>query len=243
MAKLYDTHCHLDLQKSRLNTLREIERHKIYTIAVTNLPPLYVKLKDEIDSKFVRIALGFHPELLEQYQKYISEMWELLPNAKYIGEVGIDLKAGKESKILQLRFFEELIDKCNFFGNKIITVHSRSAAQEVTSIIGSKFNGRIILHWYSSSMKNIKQAINNGYYFSVNYSMLSSKSGKSIIMEIPEDKLLIETDSPFISYGDNYDVDLIKKTIDGIAILKGFSNEQMNKILWNNFSELLNFVK
>ena len=59
------------------NTVNEIERNHIFTIAVTNLPILYSKLKNRINSKFIRPALGFHPELLFQYQKYIPDMFFL----------------------------------------------------------------------------------------------------------------------------------------------------------------------
>ncbi|MDR0605219.1 MAG: TatD family hydrolase, partial [Bacteroidales bacterium] len=190
MVNLHDTHFHLDLQKSKNEAIGEIERNKIYTIAVTNLPPLYEKLKKEIDSKYVRVALGFHPELVGQYQKYIPDMWRLLPDAKYIGEVGIDLKTGKEYKDQQISFFEELINRCHSLRNKILSVHSRMAASEVVSIIGSKFNGKVILHWYSGTKRVQMQAIENGYYFSVNYTMLNSESGRKIISNIPNDRIL-----------------------------------------------------
>jgi len=106
MPKIFDTHFHLDLQKSKIEAINDIVKNVIYTIAVTNLPPLYEKLKTEIDNKFVRVALGFHPELLSQYQNLIPQMWSLLHEAKYIGEVGIDLKTNKNSKVLQISFFE-----------------------------------------------------------------------------------------------------------------------------------------
>ncbi|MEA4808723.1 hypothetical protein SDC9_32287 [bioreactor metagenome] len=240
MANLYDTHFHLDLQESKGEVLKEIENNQIYTIAVTNLPPLYEKLKKEVNSKFVRIALGFHPELIAQYQKYIPNMWRLLPDVRYIGEVGIDLKVGKESKGLQLAFFEELIDKCNTFGNKVLSVHSRASASEVISIIGENFNGKIILHWYSGTKQNQEQAISNGYYFSVNYAMLNSDSGKKIIGNIPNDKILLETDSPFTSInGHTYKPSEIGKIVEGIALIKNMDIESMQNILWNNFVTLI----
>lgn len=240
MANLYDTHFHLDLQESRSEILKEIESNKVYTIAVTNLPPLYEKLNNEINSKFVRFALGFHPELIGQYQKYIPDMWRLLPDAKYIGEVGIDLKTGKDSRILQVSFFEELIEKCNTLGNKILSVHSRAAASEVVSIIGKNFNGKIILHWYSGTIQNQKQAINNGYYFSVNYAMLNSDSGCKVISMIPDDRILIETDSPFTSInGHIYRPSEIGKITEKIAIIKNTSTEFMQNILWNNFKTMV----
>lgn len=243
MHKLYDTHFHLDLQKSKVEVLTEIERNKIYTIAVTNLPPLYEKLKNEIKNKYVRLALGFHPELLNQYQKYIPQMWNLLPDAKYIGEVGIDLKTSKDSKDLQVSFFEELIMRCDNYGNKVLTIHSRMAASEVVSIIGDKFNGKIILHWYSGSKKIQDIAINNGFYFSINHAMLNSESGRKIIANIPNNKLLIETDSPFVSINGSNCSQLvqIERTIDNLALLKSINVYELKALLWNNFINLITF--
>jgi TatD DNase family protein len=240
MDKLYDTHYHLDLQKSRNEMLDEIERYMIYVIAVTNLPPLYEKLKKEIDSKYIRIALGFHPELLNQYSKYISDMWRLLPEVKYIGEVGIDLKTQKESKKLQTTFFEELIERCDKIGNKILTVHSRMAASDVLSIIGDKFNGKIILHWYSGTEAIQKQAVNAGYYFSVNHSMLCSDSGRKVIMNIPDNKMLIETDSPFTFIDKQIFRPIqIPAIIEGIAKVKNVDVECMKNTLWVNFVNMI----
>lgn len=240
MANLYDTHFHFDLQESKGEVLKEIENNQIYTIAVTNLPPLYEKLKKEVNCKFMRVALGFHPELIGQYQKYIPDMWRLLPDVKYVGEVGIDLKMGKESRNLQLSFFEELIHRCNTFGNKVLSVHSRAAASEVMSIIGENFNGKIILHWYSGTKKDQEQAISKGHYFSVNYAMLNSESGRKIINNIPNDKILLETDSPFTSVnGHAYKPSEIKKIVEGIAIIKNKEIKVMQNILWDNFVKLI----
>jgi TatD DNase family protein len=240
MDNLYDTHFHLDLQKSRNEVLEEIERNKIYTIAVTNLPPLYEKLHKEINNKYVRVALGFHPELIGQYQKYVPDMWRLLPDARYIGEVGIDLKTGKEYKKQQISFFEELINQCHSLGNKILSVHSRMAASEVVSIIGSKFNGKVILHWYSGTKQVQMQAIENGCYFSVNYAMLNSDSGRKIISNIPVNRILIETDSPFtFMNGQIYKPSEIGKIAEEIAKKRNTEVENMQIILWNNFSRLI----
>jgi len=237
---LHDTHFHLDLQESRNESLKEIETNEIYTIAVTNLPPLYEKLNKEINSKYVRIALGFHPELIEEYQRYIPDMWRLLPSAKYIGEVGIDLKAGKKSKNLQISFFEELVTRCNAVRNKILSVHSRMASSEVITIIGDKFQGKIILHWYSGTKQNQVHAINNGYYFSVNYAMLFSDSGRKIIANIPDDKILIETDSPFIQINKQiFRPYNIGKIVEEIAAIKGSDLNYMQHVLWNNFLNII----
>jgi len=239
MAKYkHDTHLHLDLFSNKSKVILQIEKSKIYTIAVTNLPPLYEKLNKELNSKYIRVALGFHPDLINQYKKYIPKMWKYLEQARYIGEVGLDSK--NKSKIEfqnQICFFEELIYRCNKISNKIISVHSRGSENEVLSIIGNDFNGKIILHWYSGTIKNLEKAINNGFYFSVNKAMLRSINGKKIINRIPLNKLLIESDAPFVRY-DTYLKDL-QLTIDNLAKIKRVNTDRMSEILSNNFREII----
>lgn len=237
---LYDTHCHLDLFESRNDIINEIESAEIYTIAVTNLPVLFEKLKAETSSKYIRPALGFHPELLQQYNKYIPHMWSLLSETRYIGEVGLDFKTGKQFHDLQVSFFEELIERCNIYGNKILTVHSRMSAEKVVSIIGNNFKGKIILHWFTGNKTVLKSAIENGYYFSINYSMIKSKAGKDIILSIPLNRLLLETDAPFTQYNNSiFRPQYINCIVNEIALLLGISVENMETILWNNFKSLI----
>lgn len=238
--QLYDTHFHLDLFKPLSEIVDEIENNQIYTIAVTNLPVLFKKLNEGISSKYIRPALGFHPELLFQYQHHIPQMWELLPQARYIGEVGIDFKTGLEHKNLQISFFTELIEQCNKLGDKILTVHSRQSADVVTSIIGSNFNGKIILHWFSGSKLTLNSAIKNGYYFSINNSMVNSKSSIELIKMIPSDKLLIETDAPFVKLNNKpfRPID-IPRIIERLSMILENDIDRMTSILWENFNSLI----
>ena len=238
---LFDTHSHIDLIKDFDKTIIEIENKKIYTIAVTNLPPLFKKLNSRLSSKYIKPALGFHPELIEQYKKYIPEMWELLPSSKYIGEVGLDFKMASKSKSIQINFFEELINRCNGIGGKVLTIHSRASAEDVISIIGDKFNSKYILHWYSGSLTTLNKAIYNDAYFSINYAMVNSESGKKIIANIPNERLLLESDAPFIMI----DKENLFRTIDidkiifQLAKLKCIEEEEMKSILCANFKKIL----
>lgn len=237
---LYDTHFHLDLFKSINDIVKEIEENKIYTIAVSNLPVLYSKLNENVSSKYIRPALGFHPELLFQYKHHIPQMWTLLNETRYIGEVGLDFKTGKDFKELQVSFFTELIDRCNQVGDKILTIHSRQSADEITSIIGASFNGKVILHWYSGSKITLNQAIKNGYFFSINYSMVKSNSGKELIKMIPLDKLLLETDSPFVKYNKKpFTPKNIKYIVEELSVIFGVDFFKMSSILWSNFKSLI----
>lgn len=237
---LYDTHFHLDLFKSKNEIIKEIEENKIYTIAVSNLPVLFTKLKESISSNYIRPALGFHPELLFQYKHHIPQMWSLLNETKYIGEVGLDFKTGKEFKELQVSFFIELIARCNQMGGKVLTIHSRKSADEITSIIGASFNGKIILHWYSGSKIVLKQAIKNGYYFSINYAMVKSNYGIELIKLIPLDKLLLETDSPFTKMDKKiFKPKDIKYIVEALSYILGINYSRMSSILWSNFKKII----
>lgn len=237
---LFDTHAHLDLLPDFEDTVSKIEQRKIYTIAVTNLPSLYKRLSNKINSKYIKPALGFHPELIEQYANHIPEMWDRLPEAKYIGEVGLDLKVAGKSEYLQTSFFTELIKRCNKLGGKILTVHSRGAAQQVIDIIGDKFNGKFILHWYSGSLKTLEQAVNNGAYFSINYAMTLSLSGQKIIRSIPKNRLLLESDAPFVNFeGKRFDSLCVDLTVAKIAELRNLTYLEASSQLYENFKALL----
>lgn len=240
MANFHDTHFHLDLFESKERIIKEIDANQIYTIAVTNLPVLFTKLKNSLSSKFIRPALGFHPELLAQYKHHIPQMWPLLNETRYIGEVGLDFKTGIVFKELQISFFTELIERCNTLGNKILTIHSRQSANEIVSIIGAEFKGKIILHWYSGNKTTLKKSIGNGYYFSINYSMVNSNSSRELIKLIPLERLLLETDAPFVKINDKpYSPLDINAIVRELAVIFNIDQTNMLSILWSNFKTLI----
>ena len=171
---LHDTHFHLDLQKDKHGAIENITKNEIYTIAMTNLPDLYQKEVSLYGQKYIRIALGFHPELVHEYPNKITLMWKYLAEARYIGEVGLDFTDKSHAKE-QIAFFSELIARCKNDSNKIISIHSRGAENEILDIIGTNFKFTPILHWYSGTMGNLRKVCDRGYYFSVNSSMIRTK--------------------------------------------------------------------
>lgn len=229
MNKLYDTHFHLDLQKEKKTALDEINKWKIYTIAVTNLPDLYKKEQGKIVSPYVRLALGFHPELLSDYKHQIPLMWELLPQAKYVGEVGLDFSSSRHVQE-QVSFFEELIDRCLKDSNKIVSIHSRKSASTVIDIIGDNFTFKPILHWFTGNKKELDIAVERGYYFSINASMIKSAKGKEIVDRVPKSQLLLETDRPFtIGDSQRHSLNITYTSLD----------PENTGFLWQNFERLL----
>lgn len=237
MMRLYDTHFHLDLQKNVKAAIEEINANKIYTIAMTNLPVLYEKEKQQYDSPYIRTALGFHPELVGEYKKYIPLMWEKLSEARYIGEVGLDF-TDKTYQADQVSFFSELVQRCRKDENKIISIHSRKAEREVLDVLDDAFSFKAILHWYSCDESLLNRAVKMGCYFSVNGNMLKSRKIERMLEIVPKNRILLETDSPF---GDTIKshAESLKILIDGLSPKYVMLAEKIEEILWNNFQELL----
>jgi TatD DNase family protein len=212
-------------------SIREIEEKQIYTIAVTNLPDLYRKESVEIASKYIRFALGFHPELIHQYKSHTSLFWDLLPEVRYIGEVGLDL-VDKTYQKEQESFFCELVERCRYDSKKIFTIHSRQAVDKVLDTLGDNYRFKAILHWFSGSRKELEGAIERGCYFSINGAMMRSKRFVGLLPLIPSDRILLETDSPFIDFNYSH-----TKTLQSISsVIK----EYMPDVdIWSNFRRIL----
>lgn len=238
MMRLYDTHFHLDLQKDINAAINEINSNQIYTIAMTNLPVLYEKELREYESSYIRIALGFHPELIVEYQKMIPAMWKLLPNARYVGEVGLDFTDNRYRNE-QLSFFCELVERCRYDKTKILSIHSRKAEKEVVEILKQgPICFRPILHWYSGNLTVLKEALEIGCYFSVNSRMLMSQKARRILEMIPMERLILETDSPFLSINERHSNSLADVIVK-LAQLKSMPVEIVEKNLWHNFECIL----
>lgn len=240
----YDTHMHVDLYKNTKEVISYIEKNKSYTIAVTNLPILYEKYCRQYQNlKYVRFALGLHPELAFQYKEQIPLMIEQIKLAKYIGEVGLDyVTTNSDNRETQRIAFRKLIEQCDKYGGKILSVHSRRAVKDVLSIIGDSFNGKVVLHWFSGTPRELMTAVKYGYYFSVNSDMINSKNGIELIKNMPLDRILLESDAPFTKdTKSNYSLDFILKVEEGLSKIKGIDTEYVNQILKKNFKQLIDF--
>ncbi len=238
----HDTHFHLDLVDKPEVLADQIEKSCIYTIAVTNSPSVFqFTEKIALGKKYLRAALGLHPELAFQRSHEIDKFIELSILTKYIGEIGLDnFNKAKEDYHAQKKVFEKIIDTCATQKGKILTIHSRKAEGDVLNIIGPNFPGKIILHWYSGNIGNLERAVEYGCYFSINYSMTISAAGKNKIIRIPDDRILIETDGPFTEYKSSPSTPLISRIImDQIVKVKKAEGKPLAQVISNNFKTLL----
>lgn len=235
-----DAHMHFDLYDDRNEILRYVEQKKSYTIAVTNLPQLYEKYKYQYTAnKYFQLALGFHPELVYQYNNQLKLFEKLVHETRFIGEIGLDYtNKSKEDINMQTEVFEKILNWC-YGKNKILSVHSRSATKRVIEMI-DEFDGTIILHWFSGEIKDLSRAIDQGCYFSINHQMLQSKKGKNIINSIPVTKLLIESDAPYTKgLSDKYSVDFNETIYQYIGGIYNQDIEIVKKRVKANFAEVL----
>ncbi len=201
MSYLVDTHFHLELFRDYQAQARMIEQAKVYTIAVSNAPSFYRHFRTMLkEQQFIRHALGLHPELVASHATEIPLFRELLPTTRYVGEVGLDFsEQHRQHRNRQVKVLEEIAEAIKGDGNKLVSLHSRQAEGEVIELFGPKFPATLILHWYSGSLRNLEKAVEYGFYFSVNPAMCRSEKGRSIITSLPKERVLTETDGPFVS--------------------------------------------
>jgi len=233
-----DFHIHIDFYDNPDNIIQYYEKRKIYCIFVTNLPELFEShLNKYKNLKYIRIAIGFHPEMISQYDFNKNTFNKCVSYTNYVGEVGLDSSLKQSNQIKkQLDVFNYVTQK-EFSKGRIYSIHSKGFELETLEILVKNKVKSAVFHWYSgkiSAMKDISQA---GYYFSVNPYMLRSNKGKKIIQSVPLDRILFETDGPFTR------VDKKIVTPDLIpAAYKEISKElgiNFKEVVYNNFKKLL----
>jgi TatD DNase family protein len=203
---LVDFHCHLDLYPDPVAAIADAEAAGVYTLTVTTTPKAWPRnLALTQRTSRVRAALGLHPQLVGERSSEIS-LWETyLPEARYVGEVGLD--AGPRyyrSLELQKQIFERILKQCAKSGGKVLTVHSVRAAAAVLDRIEAHLppgRGQTVLHWFTGSKAEARRAVDLGCYFSVNSQILQTGKGRDLVGILPLDRLLTETDGPFTQFG------------------------------------------
>lgn len=199
-----DTHCHVDLYPDPAGLVRELASRGCRGIAVTNAPFVFSHTKKlTAGCPGLEPALGLHPELAVERQKELELFRSLLSQTRFVGEVGLDYVTSDAGvRAVQRRVFGEILAACTAAGDKVLTVHSRRSASDVVSAIGEGFRGKVILHWFSGTQKEMERAQGLGFYFSVNPAMTASRSGQALIRRMDPSRVLTETDGPFVNIGD-----------------------------------------
>jgi len=232
----------MDLFPDPISIFSEVKKRGVEVLVVTTSPKAYVKtLKYLSGAKNVRIALGFHPELVKQRSSEIGLFFEQMRFARYIGEIGIDgSQRAKDSISEQRIFFEKVVMTAARSGGKLLSIHSRGATKEVLQILEHYKGGIIpILHWFTGTPREVEKALELGCWFSVNPNMCCANTGRRIISCIPLDRMLPETDSPFAQRGGVVYMPWDTTVTSYVANENGMELEEMNQIIHKNLQAVL----
>jgi TatD DNase family protein len=201
-----DFHCHLDLYPDFTAAVAQAEASEIYTLTVTTTPKAWPKNHELTrDTRFVRAALGLHPQLVAGHASEL-DLWEqYLPQTRYVGEVGLDAGPRFYRTIEeQKRVFRFMLRRCADAGGKILSVHSVRSASQVLDMLEAELpteRGKVVLHWFTGTKAEARRAADLGCYFSLNAEMGRTARGIAVIQNLPSDRILTETDGPFTKSG------------------------------------------
>ena len=254
--EFFDTHMHLDDSKFDLD--REEVINKIWNAGVTkciNMGCDVETSKKAIDiakkHDFIYAACGLHPEDIPQTEdnlwKTISEIKELaLKNEKIvaIGEIGLDYYWRQDNKDLQKKAFEKQVELANEL-QLPVSIHTRDSIDDTISIIRKiKIEKSGVLHCCPFNPELVKQGLNAGLYigFGGTCTFKNSKNAPKIVEIVPLDKILIETDTPYLApeplRGTRNDSSNLKYVVQKLAEFKNITPEEMAKITYENAQNL-----
>ncbi len=240
-----DFHCHLDLYPDHQAAIAKAEAARIYTLTVTTTPKAWSRNHELTrHTRYVRAALGLHPQLVAERAGELP-LWDRhLPEARYVGEVGLD--AGPrfyKSLDVQKQVFRHVLERCAEAGGKILTIHSLRSAPAVLDMIEAHLprdRGAVVLHWFTGSKSDARRAAALGCYFSINAEMTRTDRGRELITNLPRDRILTETDGPFTQAGcrpsEPVDVPLAAAAVANIL---GVSSEALTKVILTNLRTLI----
>lgn len=241
-----DFHCHLDLYPDHEAAIARAEAARIYTLTVTTTPKAWTRNRELTrGTRYVRAALGLHPQLVAERAGELP-LWErLLPETRYVGEVGLD--AGPrfyKSLETQKHVFRNVLERCAEAGGKILTVHSVRSVPTVLDMIEQyllRDRGAVVLHWFTGTRSEARRAATLGCYFSVNAEMTRSDRGRTLVADLPMDRILTETDGPFTQInGRPTEPADVRAATAAIARARNLSVDEVGKIVRTNLQALLN---
>ena len=212
--ELFDNHAHLDDEK--FDSDREEIIEKIYSQGVSFISAGYslegskkaIELSKKYD--FIYATCGISPNDIPQTEE---ELWKMVDEIEKlakendkvlaIGEIGLDYYWEKDEKMrkLQRKAFIEQINMANRL-NLPIVIHTREAVMDTLSILKeNSVKNKGIFHCCPLNRELVKEGLKLGFYisFAGPITFKNSKNADEIIDMIPNDRMLIETDSPYLS--------------------------------------------
>lgn len=246
--ELFDSHAHYN--DERFKEDREDVIKEIYNSGVTKIINAGYSLESskkaiEIAEKheFIYATAGVSPNDIDNLSaNYLNEIENMVQNKKVvaIGEIGLDYYWNKENREEQKKVFIEQIKLANKLDLPIV-IHTRDAVMDTIDILkNTECKNKGVFHCCPLNIELVKEALKLGFYisFAGPVTFKNSKNAESVVSLVPNEKILIETDSPYLSpepvRGKRNDSRNVKYIAQKIADIKEITIEQIAKQTYKN---------
>jgi TatD DNase family protein len=201
-------------------TMEMVEKYKNFLFATVSIHPEYIKEVNE--------------EAVENFFKKIEENKEKIVG---IGETGLDfITKEPEWREKQKELFVKFIDLAKNL-NLPLVIHARKAFKEAIEVLEKSGAKNVLMHFFTQK-DFLPKIIENGWSISVNTTLLSSKNIKKIVRDLKIEKIMTETDSPWLGpNGQRNDPRSIKLVVEEISRIKKMKIEEVDKITTQNAIE------
>jgi TatD DNase family protein len=247
---MIDVHCHLeqkDYEKDRDEVIKKCERELRAVITCCCHPDdfdLTMKMVEKYKN-FVFATVSIHPEYIKEIEHlrvddFLKRIEENKEKIVGIGETGLDFIIEEpEWREKQKELFIKFIDLAKNL-NLPVVIHARKAFAEAIEIL-EKFGAKRVLMHFFTAKELLPKVIKNGWWISVNTTLLNSKKIKKIVRDLPIEKIMTETDSPWLGpNGTRNDPTSVKFVIERIAEIKKIDFEEADNITTQNAIEFFN---
>ena len=249
---MIDSHCHLDHEHLAQNIQEVLSRckivgiEKVLTISTTLSGfPKILKIVDKYEMIFGTFGIHPHETNTDQVSKdkIISS---IKSNSKIIGvgETGLDFYYNNSDKDKQITSFKNHINAALELNFPLI-VHSRNAENETYEILkNSDKNLKVLMHCFTGSLPFASKLMELNSYFSASgiITFKNSNDLQNTFKQLPLERLLIETDSPFLApepmRGKKNEPSFVRYTLKKLSELKNITSSELDKITTQNFNRL-----
>ncbi len=242
----FDVHCHLTHEAFKNDLPDVIKRAKDVTIHCAGSGLHDNEKVLEISRQYgnVKASLGLYPwDAVELSEGETGVVFDQMRKHKdeiiCIGEVGLDHYWGKSEADWQKQewVFSRILDLANELGKPVL-VHTRKAEKESLEMIEGR--EKIIIHSYTGPQKLVPEFLEQGCYFSIPAVLLRSGSFQSLVKKVPVNRLLTETDAPYLppKSGERSEPSFVKLTVKKMAEIKGLSEKEVEDALTQNYKAI-----
>lgn len=250
---LFDTHVHLNADQFEEDVEDVITRAKeagVHHMVVVGFDEKTINkalaLVEQYD--FLYAAVGWHPvDAIDMEEHHLEWLKQLAAHPKVvaIGETGLDYHWDKSPKEIQQEVFRKQINLAKEVKLPII-IHNRDAHQDVVQILKEENAAEVggIMHCFGGSIDIAKECLKMNFYISFGgpLTFKNAKRPKEVAKEIPLDRLLIETDAPYLAphpyRGKRNEPAYVKLVAEELAELKGITFRQICEQTTANAKEI-----